>query len=167
LSQEKLTTVVDAAVARLESTEGEDAAALSDVTFEIVDLPGDVVGLAYDRHVQIDVDAAGFGWFVDATPADDTEFTIVESTHGRVALPDSPAYGHVDLLTAVMHELGHVLGHADDDGHALMESTLPLGTRRLPDLHLALETETPEFDGLAGVQQLDIAALDGAFAAVD
>jgi hypothetical protein len=47
-------------------------------------------------------------------------------------LPDSPAYGRYDLLTAVLHELGHLQGHDHtDDG--LMVATLPTGTRRLPD----------------------------------
>ena len=47
------------------------------------------------------------------------------------ATSDSPAYGRADLLTVVLHELGHILG----DNHELegiMEDMLPLGTRRLP-----------------------------------
>jgi hypothetical protein len=51
----------------------------------------------------IDADAAGYGWFVDETPEDDVEF----------ATADSEADGKMDLLTAVMHELGHVLGFED------------------------------------------------------
>ena len=57
------------------------------------------------------------------------------------ARPNSPARDRADLLTAVMQELGHVLGHAHD-GTGVMAQTLPLGTRRLWDDDLAwLEDE--------------------------
>jgi len=45
----------------------------------------------------------------------------------------SPARGRVDLLTTVMHELGHVLGLDHADGSGLMNALLPLSTRRLLD----------------------------------
>ncbi|MHC4092378.1 MAG: beta strand repeat-containing protein, partial [Planctomycetota bacterium] len=69
---------------------------LERVTFEIVDLPEGQLGSALLSKVAIDHDAAGHGWFIDASNA-------------------SVASGRMDLLTAVMHELGHVLGktHAD------------------------------------------------------
>lgn len=53
------------------------------------------------------LDAAGRGWFVDATPADDREFSP-----GPWALldADGPAEGRVDRLTVLAHELGHHLG---------------------------------------------------------
>ncbi len=45
-----------------------------------------------------------------------------------VAQPQSAADRHADLLTTVMHEVGHVLGYADgQDG--LMGAALPLGVR--------------------------------------
>jgi hypothetical protein len=48
----------------------------------------------------------------------------------------SPATGEMDLLTVVMHELGHVLGLPDDSDLTsagdLMDETLATGTRRLP-----------------------------------
>jgi hypothetical protein len=53
-----------------------------------------------------------------------------------VALPSSAAFGHIDLLTVVMHELGHVLGLSDEDTitHThLMSATLDTGVRRLPE----------------------------------
>ena len=61
-----------------------------------------------------DTDANGAGWYADRA---------------------TPSAGHVDLLTVLAHEVGHLLGYdhsalADD----LMAVTLPAGTRRLPDL---------------------------------
>jgi hypothetical protein len=74
--------------------------------------------------VTIDPTAAGYGWFVDATPAADSEF---------LATPGSPAYGRMDLLTVVEHELGHVLGlqHSPIPGD-VMDESLPTGVRRQP-----------------------------------
>jgi hypothetical protein len=108
--------------------------------------------------VQIDRDAAGYGWFVDATPRNDVEFTVRPGTRDLTARPNSPAWDRLDLLTAVMHELGHVLGHGHDDTGA-MAKTLPPGTRRLWDGDVAWFE-----DEIAG--QVDFAdAVDAVFAA--
>jgi hypothetical protein len=89
---------------------------LSDVEFEIVDLPGRLLGRARGQTIQIDQDAAGRGWFVDGTP---------ESA-------DDLAPDRVDLLTVVLHELGHVLGLGHDAGQ-LMQEELSVGVRYMPD----------------------------------
>ena len=82
----------------------------------------------------LDSDAAGHGWFIDSTPTQDEEFVSFDST--LRATESSPAAGRMDLLTVVMHELGHVLGLADTDGPAgdsdLMIGTLLTGMRRNP-----------------------------------
>jgi large repetitive protein len=86
-----------------------------------------VLGSAGGGVVTLDARAAGHSWFVDATPLDHSEFT----SGSRLSTLDSRL--RMDLLTAVMHELGHVLGHSDLDpaSHVgeLMSATLAPGTR--------------------------------------
>ena len=66
----------------------------------------------------IDLDAAGWGWFVDDTPFNDVEFGLSLSEVEKMALETSPAFGRMDLLTVVTHEMGHVLGFEDLDPNA-------------------------------------------------
>jgi hypothetical protein len=74
------------------------------------------LGVAFTQilpSIVIDNDAAGWGWHVDtSTP---------------------PASGRVDLLSTVLHELGHIIG-LDHDDHAdsPMAAALGSGTRHLP-----------------------------------
>ena len=80
------------------------------------------VGESGVRHEMLDTNAAGWGWFVDATPRDDSEFTT----------PGNQGEQHrMDLLTALMHEIGHVLGHEHDEA-GVMAETLTAGTRLSP-----------------------------------
>jgi hypothetical protein len=134
LDEGQLAPIVDEAISRLSQSAGPGVAnVLSGLDFEVVDLPGNMLGRALPNAIQIDVDAAGFGWFVDATPNDDLEFMVDSSTSQLVADAGSPAHERVDLLTTVMHELGHVLGFQHTDLDGLMDEELPLGTRRLAD----------------------------------
>src|SRR5262249_51879662 len=64
--------------------------------------------------------AAGWGWFVDPIPGDDSEF---------VTPGDQGERGRMDLLTALEHELGHLLGGEHEDG-SVMQETLTASTRR-------------------------------------
>jgi hypothetical protein len=109
--------------------------ALDQVTFQIVNFGDLTLGRAIGASVLIDLDAAGWGWFVDATPCNDVEFGLGLSDVERMALATSPAFGRMDLLTVVTHELGHVLGFNDLDPNAgaLMSGNLDAGTRRLND----------------------------------
>ncbi|MCG2684556.1 MAG: hypothetical protein L6306_13200, partial [Planctomycetales bacterium] len=85
-------------------------------------------GATTDGKILIDHDAAGYGWFVDPTPGDDEEF-IGDNLGPLLARQNTVADGRADLLTTVMHEMGHILGynHADE---GLMDDLLPLGARR-------------------------------------
>ncbi len=82
------------------------------------------------KVITIDDNAAGFGWFVDKTPRDDIEFTKVIGKSERVA----PGMTRMDLLTVVMHEMGHILGLPDiddDKSTGVMTDTIAAGTRRV------------------------------------
>jgi hypothetical protein len=96
-------------------------------------LPGDELGRTAANRVALDVTAAGRGWFVDATPGDDSEYVSVAA--GLRASDDRAAHG-VDLLTVVLHEFGHLLGLEDLSADALaedlMQARLGIGIRRLP-----------------------------------
>src|SRR5262249_32871380 len=86
---------------------------LQTITLSVVDLPPGVLGYAYPDHIEVDATAAGYGWFIDPTPADNVEFERVITPTELQAGPLSPAYGRMDLLTVIMHEYGHVLGLDD------------------------------------------------------
>lgn len=107
---------------------------LRNVRFEIADLPGGRLGFAAGDRVFIDRDAAGFGWFIDPTPGEQEEFLRVGEGVWQAA-DRTAAADRIDLLTAVMHELGHVLGLDDIDpsriADDLMTATLAPGLRRL------------------------------------
>jgi hypothetical protein len=115
----QLQSLVDGALGRLASVDADPAVlnALIETQFVLADLPGSTLGLAdlANGRVLIDVDGAGAGWFVDGTPWEDSEFAS-----GSVA--------GVDLLTAVLHEMGHVAGH-DHDADGLMAESLSAGVR--------------------------------------
>ncbi len=78
--------------------------ALAGTRLDVADLPGSMLGVEVPGRIVIDVNAAGHGWFVDATPASDDEFSIIVSSSERQAGRDSLASGRVDLLTVLIHE---------------------------------------------------------------
>jgi hypothetical protein len=82
------------------------------------------------------VNAAGHGWFIDENPYQDSEFIPQGNDEELIANAASAAYGDMDLLTVVMHELGHVFGYTDLDPQTsstdLMSAMLEEGERNLP-----------------------------------
>ena len=110
LSPADLQALAGAALRRLPLTDAQRAW-LATVDVRVVDLPGLALGEYSDGTVLIDTDAAGYGWFIDATPGDDTEF----GRRGEALVATGPAAGRMDLLSVLAHELGHAAGldHAD------------------------------------------------------
>src|SRR5262249_59995115 len=87
----------------------------------IADLGGLTLGKAAAGGViWLDDNAAGWGWFIDPTPRDDSEFT----TPGNQG-----EQGRMDLLTVLEHEVGHLLGRGHE-ATGVMQETLTAGTRR-------------------------------------
>src|SRR5262249_4385338 len=121
--------VVTAALARLQ-TAGVDPALvgrLAAAQYVAAPLPGGLLGLAqpWADRVLISPDAAGSGWVADAAPPSDGAFA---------AAGPGQAAGRMDLLTTVLHEMGHLAGRGDLDasthGQDLMADILPAGVRR-------------------------------------
>jgi hypothetical protein len=111
--------VADEAIARWRAAgvSADRLQVLRDVRLGVQDMPSPYLGLTVGDQVWLSRDAAGYGWFTN--PGDDEAFAA-----GRVR--------GMDLLTAVEHEFGHVLGLEDSDGTSAMAETLPPGTRRTP-----------------------------------
>jgi hypothetical protein len=124
--------LLDEAVARWQMVVGDAQTTrrLHDVRVAIVDLPRNTLGIASSSVVYLDIDAAGNGWFLDRTPWDDFEFA-----HGQAS---GAARNKVDLLSVLVHELGHILGLSDESeadpfaASNVMADSLPLGVRRSP-----------------------------------
>ncbi len=164
VTDKKLNPIVSEAMHRLEVSEGSEAKViLENATVEVVDLPGDQLGQSVDNRVWIDLDAAGYGRFIDATPGDDVEFSQRTGTDELMATLDSPARGRVDLLTTLMHEFGHALGyeHTDKD-----DATLPLSTRWLlseESLFSSFASDEEDADDFWDDQELNAEVLDEVF----
>ncbi|MDA0281813.1 MAG: choice-of-anchor D domain-containing protein [Planctomycetota bacterium] len=115
-----------------------EANALSTVTFDVRDLAAGDLGAASNGTIYLDINGAGYGWFVDHTPMLNEEFRITDAT--LTAIENGPAAGEIDLLTVVLHELGHLIGrdHSSNDNPGdLMSETLGVGIRRLPQRSVA------------------------------
>jgi VCBS repeat-containing protein len=130
---------------------GADTSALAAVAVEVLDLEANMLGSTFidadgGAHIRLDHDAAGFGWFVDATPSESSEYTLVNGVGERFASVGDAA-GRMDLLTALVHEYGHVLGlghGAQSSSGSVMLEALSTGVRRLPQTtDLALVGEVP------------------------
>jgi cell wall assembly regulator SMI1 len=132
LGDEEAGALLRAAVERLSAAGVMPPALLPEARVSVRDLPAGYLALAHRGTglIEVDDDAAGHGWFVDATPQQDEEFDAAGH-----ALPGSAAEGRMDLLTAMLHELDHLAGA--DDGDGLMGAALGAGTRHTDALDAA------------------------------
>ena len=103
---------------------GSQIERVAQIEIPVTDLNGPLLGEATPLATALDVNSAGHGWFVDPTP--DRRDGFRTFTRFRLQAGDGrPTARHVDLLSAVMHELGHVsqIDHADhsDDARKVMK----------------------------------------------
>ena len=149
LKQAELDSVVATAMARWEATglNDQQRAALRGLKFEVANLPSIYLGEADANRIRVSTNAAGNGWFIDASAKSDSFFAVAAtppsqevtappSSRGSTASSNSgeapltptaarapqlrgytdpagaPA-GHLDLLTTIMHEMGHAIGLPD------------------------------------------------------
>jgi hypothetical protein len=170
LSQSELDWVVAAAIEQWKAAGVSDLqlAALYATTFSVADLSGTTIGQeTAPAHITIDTDAAGHGWFVDPTPFDNFEFLNAANAAGTdlFTAPTNTAAGHLDLLTTVAHELGHVLGLPDltdpSDANDLMHVSLVDGERRLPDATDVAQAPTTNLTPTVSLGPVDPSAAAG------
>jgi hypothetical protein len=144
LDAARLQDVVAAALARLEAAGADPGLvqSLAGARYEVAPLPAGLLGLAHprSRRVVISPNGGGYGWFVDPTPLGDEEFSPGAAGAGLAAVPGSAADGREDLLTVVLHELGHLAGRGDNRGSDLMAEALPAGVRRTDALDAVFGT---------------------------
>ncbi|TWT31439.1 peptidylprolyl isomerase [Blastopirellula retiformator] len=96
-------------------------------SFQIVDLPGSQLSYRHNGVIYLDIDAAGWGWFIDSTPTVNEEFTS-SGDDAWAAIAAGDADGGIDLLSVILHEL---IGEGDEAQNPLFADTLAPSTRYL------------------------------------
>jgi methionine-rich copper-binding protein CopC len=149
----KLNAIVEAAIQRWTAAglTAEQIAAMRRVKFEVTELSDSYLAEAADSLVRVDRRASGNGWFIDTTPQEDSEFTYAVSGTHRYTTSDGTPAGRIDLLTAIIHELGHEIGLPDSylmlNQNSVMYGYLVKGERRLPFQGQAVGAEHSALDG--------------------
>ena len=111
----QLQPIIIEAEQRLTAATGIDVAAfMTGASVRIADLPANVLAEAVDHTIYLSRNAAGYGWFVDPTPALDEEIASLGGNQQLKAV-DQQAVDRIDLLTFVEHELGRIMGLSDFD----------------------------------------------------
>src|SRR5262249_16444274 len=59
--------------------------------------------------ITVDATGSGQGWFLDPAPNDNLEFGTALTSSASQASADSSVSGRFDLLTVLLHEVGHAL----------------------------------------------------------
>jgi hypothetical protein len=147
LTQGELMALMPAAIERWKETgiSMADLSRLQAVTFAVANLPEGQLASATSTNVEIDETAAGYGWYSDVSPMEDSEFEVPVPGKEFQTTEFSPSFGHMDLLTVVMRELGNVYlkgKKLTKQLKPLMEGTLSPGVRRLPDSRIIQLTDS-------------------------
>ena len=164
LSQAELDLIVGAAIQRWADAgaSAEQIAAMRAVAVTVSNLGGLTLGQTGAGTIVLDDDAAGWRWFVDATPGEDGEYS---GSGTRLSATDrfSLAGTRMDLLTVVTHELGHQIGLQDIFGAGerdeLMYGTIAAGERRLPGSDDLAGAGSGPVAGAFAVAPIDIGTL--------
>src|SRR5262245_35137749 len=119
LRNNQVQPLLNEAIARWQAV-GADTSALGNIDVRVANLGGLTLGQAANAVITLDDNAAGWGWYVDRTAHSDSEFTR-RGNQGEK--------NHMDLLTVLTHEVGHLLGY-DHAAGGVMQETLNAGVRR-------------------------------------
>jgi hypothetical protein len=93
---------------------------------------GEEMSNGSNTTITLSTSAAGHGWFLDPTPADNSEFLPTSNPNEWIAKAGNAADGKMDMLSVLLHEYGHALGlDHSPDSHDFMAPTLQPGVRRL------------------------------------
>ena len=130
---------------------------LNSISVKISDLIGARLGETEGTVITLDLTAAGHGWFADATPADNSEFDTSAGGDRFTAVPGSGAFGRIDLLTVLLHEMGHVLGLTHDSDVDVMHEILRDGERVILDGTLPSFGPAPVDDASTASPDLNLA----------
>ena len=112
-------------------------ASASNALTNFTNLPGTAVGettgTGNTATITLDTNAAGHGWFIDATPGDNSEYLATSDANVWIAKAGSTAEGKMDMLSVLLHEYGHALGFEHSANTSdFMSASLVAGERRLP-----------------------------------
>jgi hypothetical protein len=139
LTLDEVQALMPAAVERWRETgiSFDDLKRLQSLPFEIADLPEGRLAVVTSTSIKIDETAAGYGWYSDVSPMEDSEFEVPVPNREMQATEFSSASGRMDLLTVVMRELGVAYRQGKSkvlkQFRPLMENTLSPAVRRVPD----------------------------------
>jgi hypothetical protein len=138
IQEQQLQPLIAEAKRRWAATGLVDLAALAAIQVNVANLnqtsaTDRVLGQTQGQVITIDDNAAGWGWFIDSTPGRNEEYRY-QNGNTLLAKASTAAAGHMDLITVLMHEIGHALGYDHspaDSSVSLMDSTLAPGIRLL------------------------------------
>ena len=120
---------------------GSQLAGLKGLEIVLVDLQGPTLAEVNGDSIFIDITAAGYGWFVDETPLHNEESELKTDANLLSAEKGSDAWDRIDLLSVLLHELGHVAGLDHDIEHTvlapIMAENLDPGSRYMMPVALS------------------------------